>query len=293
MDRSAVREGIGYASTLVVIVLSLLTAMTVVGKIVVGFAGGSSGESGLPPGALPHVQIFAATLLVLLPVLIAPLAHHSAGFGARLPARPRAPRFLTAAALTWLAMGACGIANAWIRHFLGHEQWTGISSTHTISDSEMTFLAVNAGLGEEAEYLAVPIGLVYLAGSLLNLRRERHGKLLLTPNRLWLISVIIGGGIALIARGAGHLYQGPVSAVLALVWGAALAAVFLWVRSIWPVMLGHFIYDIPTNYDSWPALIVHHIVAPAVLAALGGVILYALRHSSVPGFRRRQVPYTS
>lgn len=285
---SPAREGIRLAATLAVLMVSLLPLGAIVATTATGIAGGESGESGLTPGALPHAAIVATTSLMLMPVLLAPLASHSAGFGARLPGKPRAPRFLAAAALTWLAMGVVGVANPWIRYALGDEQWTGISAARPISDSEMTFLAVNAGLAEEASHLAVPAGLIYMLGSLLNTYRRRHGKAVIDNRRLWLLAATVGPGLALASRAAGHLYQGHVSAVLALVWGSALIAVFLWVRSIWPIMLGHFIYDIPVDYGSWPALIAHHVGVPAILAGTGLALAYLCKSRRAP-----QGPYTS
>lgn len=290
MDRSATREGLGIAATFFVAALSFLLTLQLAASTTMGFLGGPTGESGVTPGALPYAELTANTLLVLLPVLLAPLALHGTGFGARIPRRPRGPRFLTATALTWLAMGATGVANPWIRAALGHDIWTGVSSTQPISDPEMTFIAVTAGLGEEATHLAIPTGFAYLIGVLVNLVRERQGRPLVPAGRLWLMAATIGPGLALSGRAAGHLYQGPVSAVLALAWGAALAGVFLWARSIWPIMLGHFIYNIPVHYDSWAATIAHHVLAPAMLVVLG---LIALRVSPRATDRRRQVAYTS
>lgn len=293
MDRSAAREGIALAAMFAAAGLSLLLVLHLIATTITGFLGGTTGESGITPGALPYAEITANTLLLLLPVALAPLAlHGGAGFGARMPRRPKGPRFLTAAALTWLAMGATGVANPWIRVALGHDTWTGVSSTQPISDREMTFLAVTAGLGEEAAHLAVPAGFVYMLGALASWVRQRHGHQGLTQRRLWMLAATLGPGLALSTRAAGHLYQGPVSAVLAIVWGAALAGVFLWARSIWPIMLGHIIYDIPTHYGTWPALIAHHVLVPALLAVLGLAVIYALRArpKQSPG---RQVAYTS
>lgn len=292
MTRSAAREGIALAAMFAAAAISLLLILQLVVTTITGFLAGETGESGVTPGALPYVEITANTLLLLLPVLIAPLALHGAGFGATMPRRPKGPRFLTAAALTWLAMGATGVANPWIRAALGHDTWTGVSSTQPISDPEMTFLAINAGLGEEAAHLAVPAGFVYMIGALVNRVRQRQGRSLMAQRRLWVLAATIGPGLALSARAAGHLYQGPVSAVLALVWGAALVGVFLWARSIWPIMLGHFIYDIPTHYTSWTALVAHHVIVPALLAALGLIVLYVLRAYPEKA-SRRQVAYTS
>lgn len=224
------------------------------------------------------------TLLVLTPLFLVIGTPAARGYGTALPRRPRTLHFLTAAALAWLAMGATGVANPWLRYAFGQEQWEGFTNgASPITDGQMVFLAINAGLSEEALYLALPTGTIYLLGSAMNLWRKRTDRTPIVASRLWGISAILGPALVIVGRGSGHLYQGTMSAVLGLMWGLALAAVFFWVRSVWPVMLGHAIYDLPVHYGSWAGLIAHHVITPAVIAGLGAALLWRAR-------RRRSLP---
>lgn len=253
----------------------MLFALTVasIGNLM---AGGAR-ESGITPGSLPYFQMILTTLLLLSPVMVAFLSPFQSQYGARLPSTPALPRFIAAASLAWLAMGVTGVANPWVRHWLGHAAWTGFSPTREIADAEMVFLAINAGISEEAAYLALPFGVTYLVGYGINLALLRFQRPAIPVRYVRVAAIIVTVLFSAAHRFAGHLYQGEVSAFLGIVWGVALAAVFTWVRSIWPLMLGHLIYDLPVHYGTWAGLISHHVLAPAAIAALA---LLWLRRSS-------------
>lgn len=229
-------------------------------------AAGDTAESGITPGNLPYAQIAITTLLLLSPVFVATLTPLQPQYGVQMPST--LPRFVAAAALAWFAMGVMGVANPWVRHWIGHAPWAGFSPTREIADGEMVFLAINAGVAEEAAYTALPFGVTYLAGYGLNLVLAHFRKPTISGRRLLVAAIVITVLFSAFHRFAGHLYQGQVSAFFGIVWGVALAAVFVWVRSIWPLMLGHAIYDLPTHYTTWTGVISHHVIAPAVIAGL-------------------------
>lgn len=261
-----IRQGLRMAVTVQVASVSLGVVGALCMASVITVLGGTEGVTEAPAdgGSVAYGPTVAATFIFVFPVLLAPLALHGTGFAAALPQGPRAARFIAAAALTWLAMGATGLANPWVRRLLGQEQFSGLG----VADHDMVFLAINAGIGEEAAYLAVPTGLVWMVGSILSARRSRRGATGASPERLWTIAAVIGPAAVLAGRATGHLYQGSVSALGGIVWGVALAAVFYWARSIWPLMLGHVLYDLPTSYTTWSGLIAHHIMTPAVIACV-------------------------
>lgn len=267
-SKVTIRQGLYLVATGGLTAVSVILLLALTANSIASASAGVTRESGVMPGSLPYVQIAVTTLLLLSPVLISSLTPFRKHYGARLPSRPALPRFLAAAALTWVAMGATGVANVWVRHWIGHDSWTGVSATREISDSEMLFLAVNAGLGEEAAYLALPFGATYLVAHGLNHALSHFGRPVIPARHLLVAASVVTMVFSATHRFTGHLYQGEVSALSGIVWGLALALVFIWVRSIWPLMVGHFIYDIPTNYETWPALISHHVIAPAVISVL-------------------------
>ena len=129
-------------------------------------------------------------------------------------------------------MGTTGVANPWINTWLGNDQWTGVSASQEITDPEMRILAITTGITEEAAHLAIPAGLTYLTGSAINAYRTYHGRTPIPHRTLWLTTILATMTFGAFTRFAGHLYQGTTSAALAVVWAAALAAVFFWVRSV-------------------------------------------------------------
>lgn len=227
------------------------------------------------PVPLPSPGMVAATTGVFVaPVVMSLLIPHGDGFAARVPPFPAAARFIAAAALTWLAMGAVGVANPWLRYLFGLPQFEGLG----VSDRQMVLLAFQAGISEEAAYLAIPAGLAWLIGCVVNRCREKHGRAPCSRATLWAISATVGPAVVLVGRASGHLYQGGMSAVLGVAWGAALIAIFVWVRTVWPLMLGHVVYDLPTSYPTWSGLIAHHVIAPAVIAVVALALIQRAKH---------------
>lgn len=272
MTNAPFRDGFRLGATMVVAIIALATFASLIITIIITLT--TTSEPPLPePGSIRYSQTAITTGVILLPVLLAPFTYYGQGFAASLPSAPRTTRLIAATGLTWFAMGVTGVANPWLQHMLGQAQFDGLN----VTDSQMVFLAINAGLAEEAAYLAVPTGLLFLIGSLLNLWRTRRSRAPFPARTLWLIAAIIGPALVLTGRASGHLYQGTASAVVGIVWGAALIAVFVWARSVWPVMFGHIIYDLPVHYSSWSGLISHHVIAPAVISALA---LLWVHHSS-------------
>lgn len=260
--------GIRLGATVLAGILALATVASLIATIIATLT--SSPEPPLPQsGDFPYAQTLIATSIIVVPLLLAPLMFHSRGFAVVLPPAPALPRLLAATGLTWLAMGSTGVANSFLQIALGDSQFEGLG----VTDRQMMFLAFNAGVSEEAAYLAAPSGLLFLAGSLLNHWRDRTGKRLIPQRTLWIASATAGPVILLAGRATGHLYQGSASAILGVVWGASLIAIFVWVRSIWPLMLGHVIYDLPVHFDSWPELISYHVIAPALISVFAIVLI--------------------
>lgn len=272
MTNTPFRDGFRLGATMVTAMIALATFASLIITIITTLT--ATSEPPLPESeGIPYSQTAITTGVILLPVVLAPFTYYGQGFGNSFPRPPRPTRFVAATGLTWFAMGTTGVANPWLQHMFGQAQFEGLN----VTDSQMIFLAFNAGLAEEAAYLAVPTGLLFLIGSLLNLWRTRRGRAPFSPRALWLVAAIIGPALVLTGRASGHLYQGTASAVVGIVWGAALIAVFVWARSVWPVMLGHVIYDLPVHYNSWGGLISHHVIAPAVISTLA---LLWVHHSS-------------
>lgn len=253
--------GLKFAATILAGIISLSLVFALIATIITTITADPTGP--LPDtGSFPYATTAATTLIFLTPVLLAPWMHYGQGFAASMPRRPRAPLFIAATGLTWFAMGTTGVAHPWIEHALGQPQFEGLN----ITDGQMIFIAFNAGLGEEATYLAAPTGLIFLLGSLINLWLTHRHQQPISAQKLWTLAAIVGPGLVLAGRATGHLYQGEVSALLGLTWGATLAVIFFWVRSVWPLMLGHIIYDLPVHYETWAELISHHVIAPAIIS---------------------------
>lgn len=259
---SAVATTANAATTLVLTLATLAASFTALSV-------GSTGESGYTPQALPYGRIILTTAIFLVPLALAPTTRWNTGYNAALPPKPRLPRLLTATGLTWLAMGITGTANPWIRKWLGQEQWTGISATHPIGDADMRFMAINAGITEEAANIALPAGITYLSLSALATWRTNTNRTPLSHRTIWIATVLATLTFGGFTRYAGHLYQGPTSATLALLWGLALAVIAFWGRSVWPVMLGHVLYNWPVEHANWSDMISHHVITPGVISVLG------------------------
>lgn len=264
MNNPSFRDGLRLGATISAAIIALSIVGVLISSSLVALFSGSPTEPDMKSAGVDYGATLVTSLLILAPVVVSPWAFYGQGYGAALPASPVTPRFVAATMLAWLAMGATGVANPWVQHLFGQPQFSGLG----VDDAQMTFLALNAGVTEEAAYLAAPTGLLFLLGSLLNLWRAHRGRARFPHRSLWLVAAIFGPMLVLVGRASGHLYQGTASAMLGVVWGAALVAVFVWARSVWPVMLGHIIYDLPVHYSSWGGLISHHVIAPAVIAAV-------------------------
>lgn len=275
MPSNPFRDGFRIGVTILVAIVSLSTVAGLIITIIITL----TAESVAPvhaSGNIPYAETAVTTLLLLAPVLLSPWMYYGQGFAASPPQPPRLAYLVAATGLTWFAMGATGVANPWVQYMLGQTQFSGLN----VTDHQMTFLAITAGLGEEAAYLATPTGLLFLIGSLSNFWLVHNNRRPISAPRLWLLSAICGPALVVVGRISGHLYQGQASAILGLVWGVALAVIFFWVRSVWPLMLGHIIYDLPVHYDSWIGLISHHVIAPAIISVLGLIWVRRAKHAS-------------
>lgn len=280
----SVAEGIGLG------LLWFFSLLFVVGAIINSmskFDAGVTGESGHVPGTLPYWVLLTQAAIFALPVIFAALLSifpalrtPVRGYGALLPIPPRLPRFITGIGLTWLIMGVAGVAS-WVVRFFRGTPTAGVSQTADPSAAEMSVLAVMAGLWEEATYVALPVGFIYLTGTLINAAlKYRDRAPLITASRLWVLAAVVGVLWSTGHRSVGHLYQGYEAAVSGLVWGAGLALVFLWARSIWPIMIGHMLYNLPRDHESWLSLTLHQLVVPASLAILGVLLTLVVAHWS-------------
>lgn len=270
MNNPTLRDGLRLGVTLWAAIIALSAVVTLVSSSLVTLLSGSAPSPSPSDGGIAYRSTIATSLLLLAPVVLSRWSFYGEGYGASLPRPPVVPRFIAGVMLTWFAMGATGVANLWLRVLVGQDQFSGLG----ISDKTMVFVALNAGVTEEAAYLAAPSGLLFLALSLVSQWKKRRGQAPLSPRSMWLSAAMIGPALVLVGRVSGHLYQGPVSAIMGAAWGAALIATFVWARSVWPVILGHIIYDLPVHYSSSYGLISYHVIAPAVMA---GICLIWLR----------------
>ena len=240
--------------------------------------GGEVGDAGVKvDGQMQWVQIALLFVVLSIPLVFPWVTGHRpevAGFGVRkLPW----PTFVTATALAFMAINAVSVANTFIRHWTGQEQWTGYSTDYEVGTAETAVLAVFAGVTEETTHLAVPVGVTFLIiSAIAKWTMDRPMR----TGRIWLLAVAIALPLSLFIRFASHTYQGQVSAWLGMVWGAAFLAIFWWTRSIWPIMVAHTLHNMPNLYSTWPEHIAWSFALPLAIAVMA--MLYTHRAEKTP-----------
>lgn len=184
--------------------------------------------------AIPLVAVFAPTSI-----------RHAAGLG--LPRPHPITRF---AAATSATMSAMFLAHLVPRYLVASDTASSAESAAWQNNPPATILAasIEAGVKEEVTYLLVPTLLTLAALVLVaNVRADSESvdgtinRVIANPTTWWIC--IATSTLGLLARYAGHLYQGTTYAVAAAAWGAGLLALYAIFRSIWPIILGHTLYD--------------------------------------------------
>lgn len=96
--------------------------------------------------------------------------------------------------------------------------------------------AIQAGVTEEALYVVTIVGAGVFWAELSQRFRRIPG---------WVAPTMIGVCVVLsgLVRGGDHIYQSWVYATGHAVLGLVLAGVFVWCRSIWPLLMVHVVYD--------------------------------------------------
>lgn len=96
--------------------------------------------------------------------------------------------------------------------------------------------AIQAGVTEEALYVVTIVGAGVFWAELSQRVRRIPG---------WVAPTMIGVSAVLsgLVRGGDHIYQSWVYATGHAVLGLVLAGVFVWCRSIWPLLVVHVVYD--------------------------------------------------
>lgn len=263
-----------------IMVLAFATAFLVaqIGSQTAGLIRGEVGDAGVKvDGQMQWAEIAVHFIVLSIPLVFPLVVGHRpevAGFGVR---RLPWPTFVTATALAFMAINAVSLANIFIRHWTGQEQWTGYSTDYEVGTVETAVLAVFAGVTEETTHLAVPVGVTFLIiSAIAKWTMDRP----MSTGRIWLLAVAIALPLSLFIRFASHTYQGQVSAWLGMVWGAAFLAIFWWTRSIWPIMVAHTLHNMPNLYSTWPEHIAWSFALPLAIAVVA--MLYTHRAKKTP-----------
>lgn len=83
--------------------------------------------------------------------------------------------------------------------------------------------------------------------------------------------VIVSSGI----RGMQHIYQGDYRLYVTFVLGVGFALIFLWARSVWPLIIAHWVFD--WLYTSMSQTV----VVPLVIVVIAtGIMAWRLRHET-------------
>lgn len=189
------------------------------------------------------------------------------GYGIRLPRVPRTPRFVAATAWAFLVLGATGLLHPLIGTTLfSLDPGRGTVDFDAIPFGNRVMIAINAGVSEESLQIALPAGSVYAIMMAVSWLRQQFGRTALRDCTIWLSAAIVGPLVLLPLRFSGHLYQGVDAAISGLIWGVGMIVVFAWARSIWPLVLAHTLYDMPTAGFGWPMAITYYIVVPLIIA---------------------------
>lgn len=210
--------------------------------------GSAAGASESPLGAAVAVLVFAGLCLAALAFV------DRAGMYQRVPVR----------SLSWRAPAAAWGVSLLTFVFLGlvtpHFAQMSSSGQSVVAESVGWIGVINAfqaGIREEIFYVGVPVCLGLWLASLLTSTK-------------WRTVVLTGAvGVGSLCRAAGHLYQSETHALVNLLLGVTLAVVFLWWRSLWPLMICHIAYDLVVFLCSGS-------MQKTLLMALGVVALVAI-----------------
>jgi hypothetical protein len=217
-------------SSLGMSVVMLASCATIVGSYVLLQVGrGGRAFSGVPPrGRAPWAAFVFGTAATVLVMF--------GTWWARIP----------------LGAGAAGVPEDFM------------SAWKSMSPVEAVAFSVSAGVVEETVAIAVPVGFTTVILLGLDALLRKWGKHV--PVAVLTVLPVLAGVAGVWGRYVGHSYQGAQGAVGALIWGALLLALFVWLRSIFPLMLGHTLYDLFTVYDARAESVGWFVLTGAVLA---------------------------
>jgi hypothetical protein len=102
--------------------------------------------------------------------------------------------------------------------------------------------SLTAGVTEEYLMLATPVGVAVLACAGISLLRTARAAEPLGYLRVFGYA-LAAGLLFIVPRSEIHAYQGRTSVLSAAVWTAVHLAVFLYYKSVWPLIIAHTSYD--------------------------------------------------
>jgi len=166
--------------------------------------------------------------------------------GLTLPPQHPLAGAVTATVFTvWISAGVALITSYISAYFFPTQQDPSVSRVFAdLPTGSRALTSLHAGLQEEALDLVLPLALAVIVMLLVRLTRRQptSAAALSEVPLVWRIGVL-AATLGLITRVLDHLYQGPVYAASAVVWGLGFLVIFAVCRSIWPLIVGHFLYD--------------------------------------------------
>lgn len=162
-------------------------------------------------------------------------------FGARLPHGHRP--WLMLVRLSTLYVVAI-LLSKYVLSWVTSSSSSSVSTSYAgYSFSERLASSVWASTWEETFDVAVPIGFACVIWWAVRSLLAPFGTLVGPPLRIpaW---CLLAAGFGLVTRFFDHLYQGVDSAIAVVAVGLVAVGLFAWGRSVLPLIVGHFVYDV-------------------------------------------------
>lgn len=205
------------------------------GGSALSFAGSGSADG----NALVRALALAAWAVGIL--LLARWSPLRTSFGARLPHGPRP--WLMLVRLSTLYVVAT-LLSQYVLAWVTSSSSSSVSTSYAgYSLSERLVSSVWASTWEETLDVAVPIGFACLVWWAVRSLRAPFGTLVGPPLRVpaW---CLLAAAFGLVTRFFDHLYQGVDAATAVVAVGLVAVGLFAWGRSVLPLIVGHFVYDV-------------------------------------------------
>ena len=207
----------------------------------------------------PHLSgLIAETMVFALLPLLALATPWRRQFGVMPPRPPTTVRLIQATSLVVLAQTSVGVTASYVASVLTPTRDTSAAGAAAHTFGERLVVAAHAAVQEEVLDIVTPtvLGVAVLAFARWAATPEPASVTAAMSTVAqwpagWRRCVLVACMVGVATRVIDHLYQGPVHAAAAAVWGSILLAIYLTYGSVLPLILGHFTFDLVVAGSGW------------------------------------------